>query len=161
MDNELFEKYKNIVYKYAKKYGKYDYEEVLQEGFLALLKALKKLDNRTTSKPITFITEWVKWEMYAAIEKQGDVLYHENDVFDEEFYTTEDDFDTKLMLNDILKHTKLSNREHDVLDCMLQGLNPKQISEELGKNTQYVRNIKNRVMTKLKNTAKERGYINE
>lgn len=158
---DMFEKYKYIVYKYAKKYGKYDFEEVLQDGFLALIKAIKKLDPARNTKPITFITTWIKWEMYATIEKQGNIKYYENDVFDEEFYTTEDDNETKLVLNDIIAHTKLSNREKDVLNGLLEGMSSAQIAKSLGKKQQYIVTVKTRVMNKLKNAAKERGYINE
>lgn len=157
----LFNKFRPLVFKYAKKYGKYDYKEVLQEGFLALVKAVKNYDSSYGDQHTTYISKYVKWEMYRAIDRQGKRQYYEKDVYTEEFYEDEDDYESKMILDDILKNTKLSKMERKVLNLILDDNGVEQMAKKINISQGYIRTIRGRLINKLKKTAKKRGFINE
>ena len=159
---ELFEKYKYIVYKCGGAYKKYDYDDAIQEGFAGLIKGIEKLDTSKGVDPVRYLYKWVKWSMHATIKKLCDVVYCDDDeLLIDDSHIVNNDYDAELIVSDVVAHTKLTKRERDVVNCSLDGLNPQQISQKLNKNTQYIRNVKARAISKLKITAKERGYVNE
>ena len=73
MTDELFEQYKNLVYYTYKRLGKTKFiednrEDIIQEGFLALIRAIESYKEYRGVGLTTYICHWIKYKMFRYIK---------------------------------------------------------------------------------------------
>ena len=164
----ILEKYKPLVKKRARLYylegG--DHEDLLQEGMIGLLKAVREYDKGRESSFPTFASLCVNRQMLSAIEAAGrkkhkalnesvslDVM---EDASADESATTASDPATLIMeweaadelRNNIYK--SLSAAEKSVLELYLEGFDYRQIAHHLGKSEKSIDNALQRIKGKVK-----------
>lgn len=184
-DNDALEailsRYKNLVYAKSKPYflaGAED-EDIIQEGFIGLYKAVKDFDGENFPFFKVFagvcVTRHILTAVKAASRKKHQPL---NSYVSLDKSTYDDDSDTSLIdvvaggdfqdpeailidreNLDGMEYTinkVLSTLETQVLVCHLEGMSYSEIAEKLGKDTKAVDNavqrIKKKLYTALKNT---------
>ncbi len=175
-ENELFERYKDIVVKISRGYfivgG--DLEDLIQEGMLGLYKAVKNFNTQKDTSFKTFAILCIKHQIQTAIKQSlanknkplsqavSIQSFSDNDTLDilpielvlettpAERIINKEDFER-------LKKTIISNLsklELQVLRLYLQGYSYKEISSQLGITQKSIDNSLSRIKTKLREKLK-------
>lgn len=74
----IIEQYSRLVYKHAYQIGKYDVDDLAQEGFIGLLDAFEKFDGSMGYKFITYATQYVRGYMLRSLNNQGVIRFPVN-----------------------------------------------------------------------------------
>jgi RNA polymerase primary sigma factor len=165
--NEIVRKAAFLVYKNSKKYKKFaNYEDLVQEGFLGLVRAVNKFDVTRFSNFFSYAEQWVIHYIRKAASR-FDVVYdpnkvrviymepNENEVDLEN--TPENHFFAKER-NKILRETleKFSPRERSVVKRMFGIDRPPETLREVGVqfniSHERIRQIKNSALSKFRKT---------
>ena len=173
-ENELLEKYKDLVVKISRSYfiigG--ELEDIVQEGMIGLYKAIKNYDSSKSASFKTFAIMCVKHQIQAAIKKANTKknMTLSNSVSLQSFSekNDEEDFlpmnlifqvspDEKVIsrenYKDLILKIKniLSKKEYEVLKFYLRGYSYKEIAKILGLNEKSIDNSLSRIKNKIKN----------
>ncbi|MDP4109537.1 MAG: sigma-70 family RNA polymerase sigma factor [Bacillota bacterium] len=170
-EEELIRRYSRMVRSFARPYflAGGDSEDLIQEGMIGLLKAIREYDPEKQASFNTFATICVKRQLISAIRNAnrlkhsplnnyvslGEPLFNDNAgagyLINAQAYEPDDLFEKqdetlnlKLVLSDLL-----SVFEAKVLDCYLSGKTLNEISKELGKSGKSIDNAIQRVKRKL------------
>ncbi len=164
----ILEKYKPLVKKRARLYflegG--DHEDLLQEGMLGLLKAVREYDKERNASFPTFAALCVNRQMLSAIEAAGrkkhkalnesvslDVI---EDASTDEISMASSDPATLIMEREAAYELRnninksLSPMEKSVLELFLDGFDYRQIAHRLGKSEKSIDNALQRIKGKVK-----------
>ncbi len=144
-----------------------DYEDLLQEGMLGLIKAVN-LYKKEESSFKTFATLCIKSSLYTAIKKYSQeraMPIDEKNLFDliekgVDFHSSpEEEVIKKESGNEILKllSDNLSKTELDILNLYLKGLSYENISNKTGKDLKAIDNALQRARKKLKTRLLDKG----
>ncbi|MBR2376739.1 MAG: sigma-70 family RNA polymerase sigma factor [Clostridia bacterium] len=137
-----------------------DYEDLLQEGMLGLIKAVN-LYKEGESSFRTFATLCIKSSLYTAVKKySANNLQPLNDSVEYDTWldkyfvneNPEDETIRKEAVNELIKliSDKLSKTEQKVLNLYLEGLSYEEISKSLGMNFKSIDNALQRARKKIK-----------
>ena len=173
-ENELLEKYKDLVVKISRSYfiigG--ELEDIVQEGMIGLYKAIKNYDSSKSTSFKTFAIMCVKHQIQTAIKKANTKknMTLSNSVSLQSFSekNDEEDFlpmnlifqvspDEKVIsrenYKDLILKIKniLSKKEYEVLKFYLRGYSYKEIAKILGLNEKSIDNSLSRIKNKIKN----------
>ncbi len=173
-ENELLEKYKDLVVKISRSYfiigG--ELEDIVQEGMIGLYKAIKNYDSSKSASFKTFAIMCVKHQIQTAIKKANTKknMTLSNSVSLQSFSekNDEEDFlpmnlifqvspDEKVIsrenYKDLILKIKniLSKKEYEVLKFYLRGYSYKEIAKILGLNEKSIDNSLSRIKNKIKN----------
>lgn len=169
---EIFEKYKKFILLRNKSYflNGADREDLLQEGMIGLLKAIRAYDEDKNTSFNTFASLCIKRQIITAIKNynsgknkilnlatNGFYEGEENNISYENrslnFYTPEEIFLGKEKLealNNYLKNN-LSKMEQKIFKEMLLGINYIEIAKKTGREVKSIDNTIQRIKKKLKN----------
>lgn len=115
-ETKLIKRYKNLIYNLANKIYRdelgIDYEDLIQTGYLILLKAYKKFDKDKGCKFITYAYPSIKRAMWQEINSQQQIISIPRSIMDfsshlykaELLYNSEDDIVSYLESNSNLTH---------------------------------------------------------
>lgn len=176
----ILSRYKNLVYSKSKPYflAGADDDDIIQEGFIGLYKAVKDFDADRFPFFKVFagvcVTRHIITAVKAASRKKHQPL---NSYVSLDKNTYDDDSDTTLL--DVMAFNELqdpeailidrervdgmeykinkvlSKLETEVLVCYLEGLSYSEIAEKLGKDTKAVDNAIQRIKKKLENALRD------
>jgi len=170
--NTIFEKYENFVFLKAKNYFLMgaDKDDLIQEGMIGLLKAIRGYDQNRLASFKTFASICIKRQLITAIKSansQKNMVLNtavgmsvENDESKEVpyvkglesyiSYSPEELYLTKEQINGLKEYLEanLSSFETMVFHCMVSGLNYKDIAKKLEKKTKSVDNAIQRIKRK-------------
>ena len=147
-----------------------DTDDLIQEGMIGLFKAVESFDQEKESSFYHFAELCITRQMYSAVEasrrkkhaplnsyislydeegengvRLADVLSEEGEKNPERMF-----IDRETFLQDLEKLSEnLSTMERKVLDCILEGLNYKQIAAKLGKSPKSIDNALQRIKRKV------------
>ena len=170
--SEILKKYKPFVIMRAKKYYLFDGEndDLIQEGMIGLLKAIKAYDPNREASFDTFATICIKRQIITAINKSNS---NRNKIFrlstkgilEEEdnisyisksliYYNPEELFFGKDKLENLKSYlnNNLSKMEKEVFNYMLLGYNYIEISKKTGRTSKTVDNSIQRIKKKINST---------
>ena len=174
-EEELIRRYSRIVRSFARPYFLVggDSEDLIQEGMIGLLKAIREYDPDKQASFNTFAVICVKRQLISAIRNAnrlkhsplnnyvslGEPLFNDNAGADyliqaqayepDDLFEAQDEIlDLKAALSDLL-----SVFEAKVLDCYLSGNTLDEISKELGKSRKSLDNAIQRVKHKLEGVS--------
>ena len=157
--NELVKKYEGIIFSFAKNYNKCnnDYDDIVQEGYLALIKAIHNYKAEYGASMSTFVYMCVTRAMRTYAMKCANnyaemVLEDDNDLIDENDNAIET-LQARMTINKILKDTDyiLTQKEKDTLAKMLEsGSSILSVSRELGTTRHATSKCYRRGINKIK-----------
>lgn len=180
-NNIIFKKYSSVIDLYAKKYlnlvdGKgMDYNDLYQEGLIALNEAINKYKEQKNIKFSSFASVCIERKMVSLVRmasrKKHSIL---NDSYSLD-YKKEDDSESFINLlqsnkdnvEDILIskestmqiinkiNTSLSNLEKKVYELRLNGYSYEMIAKEMGKTPKAIERTLDRIRNKLKDVINE------
>lgn len=182
---EIFGKYKNFVYLKARNYFLMgaEKEDLIQEGMIGLLKAIRGYDKNKLTSFKTFASICIKRQLITAIKTANsqknlalnsivDIYEREKDdnrSADDEIsfagkgfssyvsYDPEEIYMTKEEMRELITYLKdnLSGFEYEVFSKMLEGLNYKDIAEKMVKKIKSIDNAMQRIKRKSEQWIKE------
>ncbi|MFA5023362.1 MAG: sigma-70 family RNA polymerase sigma factor [Patescibacteria group bacterium] len=167
LQNNIVNKLSFLVYNTVKPYRKFtNYEDLVQEGFIGLIRAVRKFDYRLFPNFFIYSERWIRHSVKRAASK-FDIVYCPNrkrvvytglSEFNEEVINTtpEDDYISKesyQKINNVLN--ELPERDREIIEKMFGfGLSDQQTLRSVGNSCnlthERVRQIKNQVISKLK-----------
>ena len=117
MDN--ISDYKGLVISIAKRYQNkgLDFDDLVQEGYIGLLKAKTKFSNDHNVKFSTYATYWIKQAIIRAIENTGSLVRipsHKNNMDTPSFSGYVDNMDNKI--DGTIEYNHIMSRIKDILD---------------------------------------------
>lgn len=161
--DHLLTKYKNLVLKKAASMFLIggDKDDLIQEGMIGLLKAVRDFDAGRDASFITFADLCVTRQIYTAVQAAGrkkhGPLNTYTSIYEEDFQkeggiNPEDDFLDKERVKNLEEvfEKELSSFEKEVLDLKLMDMDYKDIAAVLGKSPKSVDNAIQRIKSKLK-----------
>ncbi|MCX7615382.1 MAG: sigma-70 family RNA polymerase sigma factor [Clostridiales bacterium] len=170
-EEELIRKYSRMVRSFARPYFLVggDSEDLIQEGMIGLLKAVREYDPAKQTNFYTFAVICVKRQLISAIRNAnrlkhsplnnyvslGEPLFNDNAGADNliraQAYEPDDLFEARDEIRDLKEALSdlLSVFEAKVLDCYLSGKTLDEISKEIGKSRKSLDNAIQRVKRKL------------
>lgn len=142
-----------IAHKRARKSNR-EFDDLYQEGSIALWKAYQNWDSSRGVKLITYCYECVYWAVFDYAhpkkrQKHAPQVLMGNPI--EPFYDGGTDEVDRRDEIDVVVRGRLSGRQLEVIDLRLQGYNGAQIARKLGVSREAVRSIQNRVFEKIRN----------
>lgn len=158
-----------LVYNNTRFYRKFpNYEDLVQEGFIGLIKAVRKFDYNKYPNFFLYAAQWIKHSVKRSASR-FDIVYNperkrvvysqlELDENEEIDYTTPEDlFFTKEIQTKVKKViSEFSERDREIINRIF-GLNNnipqtlREIGPEFNLTYERIRQIKNHVLSKLKN----------
>ncbi|MCD8180405.1 MAG: RNA polymerase sporulation sigma factor SigH [Firmicutes bacterium] len=176
---EIFSRYKNLVYSKAKSYflAGADEDDIIQEGFIGLYKAVKDFDGERFPVFKTFAGVCVKRHIITAVKAASRKKHFPLNSYVSLDKNTYDD-DSSATLLDAIAFDELQNPEAILIDrervdgmeckinkalskleaevfvCYLEGMTYSEIAEKLGRDTKSVDNAVQRIRRKLENTLR-------
>ena len=160
--NELYKRYMVTVKFFARNLYLLgaDYEDLLQEGMLGLVKAVNSYKEGESSFR-TFATLCIKSSLYTAVKKYSannalplnnreDIsVVDKSNIFSE---NPEDGFINQEGVNELIKNIsdKLSKKENEILKLYLEGLSYDEISKKTNLNFKAIDNALQRARKKIK-----------
>lgn len=164
MSYEILKEYEGFIYFNARKYSKYinDYEDIVQEGYLALIKAIHNYNAKYGASMSTFaymcVTRAMRQYAMKCAKKYAELIIQDGGELLDENENPIDDLQARITINKILKDTSyiLTQKENQTLTKMLEsGSSVLSVSKELGETRQatskcYRRGI-NKIRLKIQN----------
>ena len=169
--DQIIDKLSFLVYYNAKQYKKFpNYEDLVQEGFVGLIRAVKKFEHWRFPNFFVFADQWIRHSIKRSASR-FDVVYNPNRsrVIYSEFKDSEVQTDTGLeddiSKKDIMENVErilgnYSSREREIVqkvfglnDCKDQTL--REIGPQFNLTHERVRQIKNNVIRKLRRNLSE------
>lgn len=168
---EIFEKYKKFILLRNKSYflNGADREDLLQEGMIGLLKAIRAYDEDKNTSFNTFASLCIKRQIITAIKnynsgknkilnlatngfyegEESNISYEKKSL---NFYTPEEIFLGKEKLNALGEYLQnnLSKMEQSIFKEMLLGINYIEIAQKTGREVKSIDNTIQRIKKKLK-----------
>jgi len=170
--SEIFEKYKGFVIMKTKNYFLHgaDKDDLIQEGMIGLLKAIRAYDSDREASFNTFASLCIKRQIITAIKnsnsnknkifkqaaggfyegEENNVSYNKKSLI---YYNPEEIFLGKEKIEDLKIHleAELSKMEREVFDYMLLGYDYIEISNKTGRTPKTIDNTIQRVRKKMNN----------
>lgn len=177
-EDELLERYKNLIVKISRRYFLVggDIEDIIQEGMFGLYKAIKGFSQQKNTSFKTFAIICIKHQIQTAIKKANtnknrplsttvslqsyDTLNESMDFLPIELVldiSPDEELINKENLTDLKNKIKssLSSLEYKVLQLFLQGYSYKEISQTLKVSSKSIDNSLTRIKTKLRKKLQE------
>ena len=158
---ELLSRYGCNIEARAKRFAMSFSEDLAQEGFIGLLKAVESFDESRNVKFSTYANVCIKNNMISAFDKQkdmtkGEVSENEQEEMDDPAVIPENILVEKERLREIYGKiiSALSEQEWRVFQLFLKGLTYNQIALELNCSVKTVDNAMQRVRRKLKSVLR-------
>lgn len=168
LQNKIINGLSFLVYDMAKSYRKFpNYEDLVQEGFIGLIKAVRKFDFNKYPNFFMYANQWIKNSIKKSASR-FDVVYNPNRkrvVYAEKESDNEEDssmdlenifFEKELKIKVQETINELSDRDREIIkkifgfiDSAPQTL--REIGPEFNLTHERVRQIKNNIISKLKN----------
>lgn len=166
--NIIFDKLSFLVYRATSRYKRFqNYEDLNQDGFIGLLKAIRKFDHTRYPNFFLYAQQWIKHSVKRSASRY-DIVYNPNrkkvvyadlSEKEEEDPNNLEDMYFKKELSSGIQNTiiKLSEREQNIVNSIF-GINTEQkslreIASEVELTHEGVRQIKNAALSKLKREA--------
>lgn len=168
IQNEIIEKLSFLVYSNARSYRKFpNYEDLVQEGFIGLLRAVRKFNCNLFPNFFVYAEQWIRHSVKRSASR-FDVVYNPNKIRvvyaepsdigkeDESNFTPEDIFfvkETSIKIEKVLKDFPTRDRE---IVKRIFGLGEykqqtlREIGPIFGLTHERIRQIKNKVILKLR-----------
>lgn len=167
IQNKIIKNLSFLVYRMAKQYKRFEnYEDLVQDGFIGLIKATKKFNYTMFPNFYIYAEQWIKHNIKRSASrfdvvynpKRKRVVYAEiNESESEECAESPEEIflnkEAQYWVKEVLK--EFSERDQEIMERMF-GLNdrPKQTLREIGPDFnlthERIRQIKNHVLLKLK-----------
>ena len=169
LQNNIIGELSFLVFYQAKPYRRFpNYEDIVQEGYIGLIKAVRRFDYTRFPNFFVFADQWIWNNIKKAASKfdvvydptKKRVIYSEQARFEEEDFTTpENSFIADENVQKINKAlSQLSDRERTIIEktygikdgkeCSLREIGP-----QLNLTHERIRQIKNEVLNKLKDNT--------
>ena len=166
-ENISAEKYSRLVTRYVRRYFLVggDFDDLYQEGMIALLGAIRKYDSSRSDNFEAFASKCIKNRLVDVIRRdilESDRICQGYSVLSDCFIDLISDPETKVIGDESATELKqgiwslLSAFEASVLDLYLKGYTVKEISVRLEKNIKSVDNAVVRIRNKLKQYLNKR-----
>lgn len=177
--SEIFDKYKNFVFLKSRNYFLMgaEKEDLIQEGMIGLLKAIRGYDREKLTSFKTFASICVKRQLITAIKSANSqknqalnnsvgLTMEQNEEREISYtkglasytsYSPEEIYITKEQINGLQEYLKqnLSSFEFEVFNYMIQGEGYKTIAKKLNKKIKSVDNAMQRIKRKSEGWIKE------
>ena len=157
--NELVKKYEGIIFSFAKNYNKCnnDYDDIVQEGYLALIKALHDYNAEYGASMSTFaymcVTRAMRQYAKKCAKKYAELIIQDGGELLDDNENPIDDLQARMTINKILKDTDyiLTPKEKQTLTKMLEsGSSVLSVSKELGETRHATSKCYRRGINKIK-----------
>lgn len=159
MNYEILKKYEGFIYFNARKYYKYinDYEDIIQEGYLALIKAIHGYKAKYGASVSTFtymcVTRAMRQYAMKCAKKYAELVIQDGGGLLDENENPIDNLQARMTIDKILKDTDyiLTPKERQTLNKMLEsGSSVLSVSKELGTTRQALSKCYRRGINKIK-----------
>ena len=154
---ELIARYICSIEYLANKYCPAAADDLMQEGFMGLLKAVKTYDPQKNVKFVTYAAVCIKNKMLSAVKKNSMIAdIPEEELEERFFYDSEEIPENIIIQNERMSEiydkisSTLSEQEWQVFQLFLTGMSYNQMALNLGVSVKAVDNAMQRVRRKLK-----------